>query len=198
MKKLSSYLTIMMLAAMVLTSCVQKQAKTEEEFPLKVTYSIDCSDDLLNLCDLVVSYKGEDGANTIDTITANPSDSTGRQLWTKVVATHKVPVKIGIDYNFVPKTDTLILNHPTALLDAKCTIIAEKMGLKKRSTRISERVITKQNTRNKLATTIEAYNSLQAENRGSNESNTCFIIKPSHYDNVMEVKKTSWNDDSNL
>ena len=213
MKKLSSYFTIMMLAAMVLTSCAQKQAKTEEEFPLKVTYSIDCSDDLLNLCDLVVSYKGEDGANTIDTITANPSDSTGRQLWTKVVATHKVPVKIGIDYNFVPKTDTLILDHPTALLDAKCTIIAEKMGLKKRSTRISERVITKQinffmeysmihedvkNTRNKLATTIEAYNSLQAENRGSNESNTCFIIKPSHYDNVMEVKKTSWNDDSNL
>ena len=121
--------------------------------------------------------------------------------------------KIGIDYNFVPKTDTLILDHPTALLDAKCTIIAEKMGIKKRSTTISERVISKQtnffmeyimihedvkNTRNELATTIETYNSLQAENRGSNESYTCFIIKPSPYDGVLIVKKTSWNDDSNL
>ena len=66
MKKLLSYSTIIMLVAtIVLTSCGQK-AETEEEVPLKITYSIDCSEDLLELCDLIVTYKGDDGANVVD------------------------------------------------------------------------------------------------------------------------------------
>ena len=123
MKKLLSYSAIVMLAAMVMTSCGKKQAETQTDVPLKVTYSIDCSRDLLNLCDMVVTYKGDDGANVVDTITADPDDSATTQTWSKTVGTHQIPVKIGLDYTFVPKTDTLITDQPTAMLSAKCTII---------------------------------------------------------------------------
>ena len=209
MKKLSSYFTIMMLAAMVLTSCAQKQAKTEEEFPLRVTYSIDCSDDLLNLCDLVVSYKGEDGANVIDTITATPDVSTGRQLWTKVVATHKVPVKIGLDYTFVQKADTLIAENKYASLTAKSTIIAEKIGVRKGASRFSRSSISSNkifysdymmmdenivNTRRNLATIIDIYNDRQAYKRGTTDNNTCFIINPHPYGKGLIVEQAPWND----
>ena len=97
----------MLVASIMLTSCgQQQQAETEKEVPLKVTYSIDCSRDLLDLCDVVVTYKGDDGVDVIDTITANPSDSAWMQTWSKTVGTHKVPVKIGFDYTLVQKTDT--------------------------------------------------------------------------------------------
>ena len=105
---------MMLAAAVTLTSCRQEhqQTDTEIEVPLKVTYSIDCSRDLLALCDLVVTYKGNDGANVTDTITSSPGDTTEVQTWTKVVATHKVPVKIGFDYNLEPKTDSLVRSMP--------------------------------------------------------------------------------------
>ena len=77
MKKLLSYPPIMMLVAvMALTSCSKQQAESEKEVPLKVTYTIECSRDLLNLCDMVVTYKGNDGVDVVDTITASPADST--------------------------------------------------------------------------------------------------------------------------
>ena len=66
MKKQLSYYAIMMLAiAMALTSCGNEQAETEKEVPLRVTYTIDYSKDLLNLCDLVVTYKGDDGVDVV-------------------------------------------------------------------------------------------------------------------------------------
>ena len=96
MKKLLSNFTIMMLvAAMALTSCDQQQAENENEVPLKVTYVMECSRDLLDLCDVVVTYKGDDGANAVDTIKAAPTDSTETKTWTKTVGTHKIPVIIG-------------------------------------------------------------------------------------------------------
>lgn len=130
-----------LVAAITLSSCSKQQDKSETEVPLKVTYTLDCSRDLLNLCDLVVTYKGDDGANAIDTITATPGDTTEVQTWTTVVETHQIPVKIGFDYNLVPKTDSLVIGRPTATLHALCTIIAEKIGVRKRTPLPSEKVI---------------------------------------------------------
>ena len=95
MKKLLSHITIISLAvAIALTSCSQKQdTEAVKEVPLKITYIIECSKHLLDVCDLVVTYKGDDGVNVIDTITANPADSTWMQTWTKTVGTHMIPVK---------------------------------------------------------------------------------------------------------
>ena len=210
MKKLISHFTIMMLAAMVLTSCGQKQAETNKEVPLKVTYSIDCSRDLLDLCDMVVTYKGDDGVNVVDTIKAYPADSALTQYyWGKTVSTHQIPVKIGLDYTFVPKTDTLLTDQPYATLTAKCTIIAEKMGevsgfrymssktiSSKRSFYMENSLIDENvaNTKQNLATIIDIYNDRQAYKRGTADNSTCFIIKPSKYGSELTVKNASWND----
>ena len=212
MKKQLSYYAIMMLAiAMALTSCGNEQAETEKEVPLRVTYTIDYSKDLLNLCDLVVTYKGDDGVDVVDTITADPNDSAGMKSWTKVIQTHKVPVKIGFDYTLVQKTDTLITESELIALIAKGTIIAEKMGLQNRLIHVSEHSISSNrnfykdfslmteyviNTRHNLKTIIDIYNDRQAYKRGNiSDNTTCFIVKPASHGDVLKVKKACWNDD---
>lgn len=214
MKKHSLYLTIMTLvAAITLSSCSKQQDKSETEVPLKVTYTLDCSRDLLNLCDLVVTYKGDDGANAIDTITATPGDTTEVQTWTTVVETHQIPVKIGFDYNLVPKTDTLVISQPTATLHALCTIIAEKIGVRKRTPLPSEKVINSKyifytshnmmdakvrNTPRNLANFIKNHNDSLATSRevADDISNTCFVVRKHPYGSGLLVQKARWNDDA--
>ena len=211
MKKLLSYIAITALAAITLTACGQKQQQeeTEKEVALKVTYSIQCSEDLMDLCDLVVTYKGDDGVNTVDTITANPADTTSVIEWSKTVKTTMIPVKIGFDYTFVPKTDTLIIDQPVASLNAIGTIIAEKIGTRKGIAHLSERTINDKtnffvgcnmmdenvvNTWKNLATIIDVYNERQAYYRGTATSNTCFIVKPHPHGKSLRVEKACWND----
>lgn len=213
MKKQSLYLTIMTLvAAITLSSCSKQQDKSETEVPLKVTYTLDCSRDLLNLCDLVITYKGDDGANAIDTITATPGDTTEVQTWTTVVETHQIPVKIGFDYNLVPKTDTLVISQPTATLHALCTIIAEKIGVRKRTPLPSEKVINSKyifytshmmdakvrNTPRNLANFIKNHNDSLATSRevANDVSNTCFVVRKHPYGNGLLVQKARWNDNA--
>lgn len=199
-----------MTLAAVLTSCGQQQGETEKEVPLKVTYNIECSRHLLDLCDLVVTYKGDDGVNVVDTITATPADSAGVKDWTKTVQTHKIPVKIGLDYTFVQKTDTLIIDQSKAKLNAKCTIIADKMGVVKRMRSSNDKAISDKksfymdyemmneevnNTRHDLADVIKRYNDRQAKNREDGTSNTCFIVKPYPNSSILLVRNAPWNDE---
>lgn len=199
-----------MTLAAVLTSCGQQQGETEKEVPLKVTYNIECSRHLLDLCDLVVTYKGDDGVNVVDTITATPADSAGVKDWTKTVQTHKIPVKIGLDYTFVQKTDTLIIDQSKAKLNAKCTIIADKMGVVKRMRSSNDKSISDKksfymdyemmneevnNTRHDLADVIKRYNDSQAQNREDGTNNTCFIVKPYPNSSILLVRNAPWNDE---
>ena len=213
MKKLLSQFSIAMLAvAMVMSSCGQhKQAEAEQEVPLKVTYSIDCSKDLLDLCDVVVTYHGDDGVHAVDTITADPSpdNPSGVQTWSRTVGTHEIPVKIGFDYTLVQKTDTLLIDGKNARLTIKGSIIAEKIGIRKRVAHLSTEVISSNtsffvdptimdeeviNTRRDLATIIDVYNERQAHSRETDVSNTCFIVKPHPYGKGLKVEKACWND----
>ena len=99
---------MLLVAAMALTSCSKKQAETEKkDVPLKVTYVIECSKHLLDVCDMVVTYKGDDGVDAVDPISASPADSTWMKVWTMTVQTHEIPVKIGLDYTLVQKNDSL-------------------------------------------------------------------------------------------
>ena len=209
MKKVFSLFALMTLAAVaVLTSCGQQQ--TEKEVPLKVTYNIECSRHLLDLCDLVVTYKGDDGVNVVDTITATPADSAGVKDWTKTVQTHKIPVKIGLDYTFVKKTDTLIIDQPSVRLNARCTIIADEMGIVKRRRTMSDKAISSKksfymdyemmneevnNTRHELADVIKRHNDSQAKKREAATSNTCFIVKSYPNSSMLLVRKAPWNDE---
>lgn len=212
MKKLLPYSAIMMLAAMVLTSCgQQKQTETVKDYPLKVTYVIECSEELLNLCDVVVTYKGDDGVNVVDTITDDPDDPARMQTWTKTVATHEAPVKIGFDYTLVQKTDTLLYDYEWISLTAKGSIIAEKIGIRKGIAHLSEKRINSKtnffkdffimdesviNTRHNLATIIDVYNERQAYYREAAGSNTCYLVTPLTHGDGLKVKSACWNDDA--
>lgn len=201
----------MMLAAMVLTSCGKKQAENQTDVSLKVTYSIDFSKDLLTLCDVVITYKGDDGADVVDTVTIDPENPAMMQTWSKEVATHTVPVKIGFDYTLVQKTDTLIIDHPTAMLKAKYAIIADEIGMVYRHRIMSDKVINSKrsfyvddfmmdeeviNTRRNLTTVIDVYNERLAHSHETEISNTCYIVKPHPYNKGLKVEKASWNDNA--
>ena len=210
MKKLLSYFAIITLAAIALTSCGQQQDETEKEVPLKVTYTIECSQDLMNLCDMVVTYKGDDGINVVDTITATPADTIGVLTWTKTVGTHEIPAKIGFDYTFVQKTETPIDENKYVSLTARYSIIAEKIGIRKGFAHTSEKTINSNTTffidafimnenviysRNNLATILDVYNDRQAYKRGTANNKTCFIVEPRPNGNgSLMVKGASWND----
>ena len=206
-KPLSYFAIIMLVATAALTSCDQQQ--NEKEVPLMVTYTIDCSKDLLNLCDLVVTYKGNDGVDVVDTITVTDTDTTSTKSWTKTIQTHKVPVKIGMDYTLVQKTDTLSIDQPTAQLDAWCTIIVDKIGIVNRNRSTSEKIINSKhsffvvqdmireavpNTRQKLTDIINKYNSSHADEREAGTTNTCFIVKPYPHSEILTVRATYWKD----
>ena len=213
MKKLLSYSIIMMLvvAAITLTSCGQgQQANTPKEVPIKVTYVIECSGDLLNLCDVMVTYKGDDGANIMDTITAAPTDSAGAQTWTKTVGINHIPAVIGFDYTFVQKTDTLVTQDEWASLTAKGSVIAEKIGTREGIAHLSESTINSNtnffvddfimaedviNTRHNLATLIDVYNDRQAYKRATNNNHTCFLITSGTHGDHLSVKSACWNDE---
>ena len=210
MKKLLSYFAIIALAAITLNSCNKQQAETEKEVPLKVTYTIECSQDLMNLCDMVVTYKGNDGVNVSDTITATPADTTGTLTWTKTVGTHEIPAKIGFDYTFVQKSETPIDENKLVSLTARYSIIAEKIGIRKGIAHMSEKTINSKTnlfidsfimnenviyTCSNLATILDVYNDRQAYKRGTTNNKTCFVVKqrPNGNGSLM-VKSASWND----
>ena len=211
MKKLLSYFSIIMLVApIMLTSCGQEQAEVQKEVPLKVTYTIDCSRDLLNLCDMVVTYKGDDGVDVVDTITATPADTIETLTWTKTVETHEIPVKIGFDYTFIQKAEIPFDENRHVSLTARYSIIAEKIGIRKGIAHVSEKTINSKtnffidsfimdenviNTRSNLATILDIYNDRQAYKRGTTNSKTCFIVEPRPNGNGnLMVKGASWND----
>ena len=210
MKKLLSYFAIIALAAITLNSCNEQQAEVQKEVPLKVTYTIDCSQDLLNLCDMVVTYKGDDGVDITDTITATPADTIGIVTWTKTVGTHEIPAKIGFDYAFVQKAETPFDENKVVSLTARYCIIAEKIGIRKGLAHTSDKTINSKtnffidsfimeenviNTRSNLATIIDVYNDRQAYKRGTTNNKTCFIVEPRPNGNgSLMVKGASWND----
>lgn len=163
----------------------------------------------MDLCDLVVTYKGDAGADVVDTISADPADTTSVTLWSQSVKTDTVPVKIGFDYTFVPKTDTLMIGRPNARLSAKCTIIAEKIGVRKRVAHLSKNTINSEtsffvehymmnedvvNTRKNLANIIDIYNDRQAYKRETCNNHTCYLVTSGSRGDKLKVRPACWTD----
>ena len=163
----------------------------------------------MDLCDLVVTYKGDAGADVVDTISTDPADTTSVTLWSQSVKTDTVPVKIGFDYTFVPKTDTLMIGRPNARLSAKCTIIAEKIGVRKRVAHLSENTINSEtsffvehymmnedvvNTRKNLANIIDIYNDRQAYKRETSNNHTCYLVTSGSRGDKLKVRPACWTD----
>ena len=85
MKRLIYITIVALLGCMVLTSCLETGTKGER---LTTELCIKSSQDLIDVCDIEVTYKGKGGVNMTDTITSTK--------WKKTIVNDSFPTKIGI------------------------------------------------------------------------------------------------------
>ena len=85
MKKLIFATILTMMGVMAITSCTEDAKKGDR---LTTTLTIESSQDLIDVCDIQITYKGKGGVNTIDTITTTK--------WHKTIVNDSFPTKIGM------------------------------------------------------------------------------------------------------
>lgn len=85
MKKLIYITIVALLGCIALTSCLETSKKGDR---LTTELYVKSSQDLIDVCDIEVTYKGEGGVNMTDTITSTK--------WKKTIFNDSFPTKIGI------------------------------------------------------------------------------------------------------
>ena len=75
-----------LLGVMVLTSCYKQQSKKCDQ--LTTMMKVEASKDLIDVCDIEITYKGKGGINAIDTISETE--------WYRIVVNDSFPTKIGV------------------------------------------------------------------------------------------------------
>ena len=95
MKKLFYMAAIMLVAALTFTSCGSDEPK--EKTTATATYNMTFSQDLLDACNVFITYKAENGRNVMEAVNV-----TG---WTKTVTSDKFPAEFGVMYKFSTKSE---------------------------------------------------------------------------------------------
>ena len=85
MKKLIFITILTLMGVMAITSCTEDAKKGDR---LTTMLIIESSQDLIDVCDIQITYKGKGGVNTIDTITTTK--------WHKIIVNDSFPTKIGL------------------------------------------------------------------------------------------------------
>ena len=95
MKRLLFMTTLLMMAAFSLTSCGDDEPK--EKVTATATYNLSFSQDLLDACNVFITYKAENGRNVMEGVTST--------WWTKTVTSDEFPAEFGVMYKFSTKSD---------------------------------------------------------------------------------------------
>jgi hypothetical protein len=95
MKKFIYIAALLMVAALSLTSCGDDEPK--EKVTATATYQMTFSQDLLDACNVFITYKAENGRNVMEAISST--------WWTKTVTSDKFPAEFGVMYKFSTKSD---------------------------------------------------------------------------------------------
>ena len=90
------YMAVLLIAtALTMTSCGSDEPK--DKVTVTATYNMTFSQDLLNACNVFLTYKAENGRNVMEAVTST--------WWTKTVTSDKFPAKFGVMYKFSTKSD---------------------------------------------------------------------------------------------
>ena len=89
----------MMTAAFALTSCGDDEPK--EKTTATATYGMTFSQDLLDACNVFITYKAENGRNVMEAVSST--------WWTKTVTSDKFPAEFGVMYKFSTKSDAELI-----------------------------------------------------------------------------------------
>lgn len=95
MKKYLFMAAVLIVTALSLSSCGNDEPK--EKVTVTATYNMTFSQDLLDACNVIITYKAENGRNVIEPISTN--------WWTKSVTSDKFPAEFGVMYKFSTKSD---------------------------------------------------------------------------------------------
>ena len=91
--------TLLIVAVLMMTSCGSDEPK--DKITATATYTMFFSQDLLEACNVFITYKAENGRNVMEAITST--------WWTKTVTSDKFPAEFGVMYKFSTKSDAELI-----------------------------------------------------------------------------------------
>ena len=95
MKKYFYMAAMLIVAALTLSACGDDEPK--DKVTATATYNLTFSQDLLNACNVFITYKAENGRNVMEAVTST--------WWTKTVTSDKFPAEFGVMYKFSTKSN---------------------------------------------------------------------------------------------
>lgn len=101
MKKYFIIAALLITAALAITACGDDEPK--ETVTATATYNMSFSQDLLNACNVFITYKAENGRNVMEAVTST--------WWTKSVTSDKFPAEFGVMYKFSTKSDAELVQE---------------------------------------------------------------------------------------
>ena len=114
MKKFIYMAAFLMVAVLTLTACGDDEPK--EKTTATATYNMTFSQDLLDACNVFITYKAENGRNVMEAINST--------WWTKSVTSDKFPAEFGVMYKFSTKSDAELVKEK---YDLKCELMFKVM-----------------------------------------------------------------------
>jgi hypothetical protein len=94
-------MAVLLIAALTFNSCGSDEPK--EKTTVTATYNMTFSQDLLDACNVIITYKAENGRNVMEPITS--------PWWTKSVTSDKFPAEFGVMYKFSTKSDAELVKE---------------------------------------------------------------------------------------
>ena len=101
MKKYFFIAALLITAAFSLTSCGDDEPK--EKTTVTATYTLTFSQDMLEACNVFLTYKAENGRNVMESVNSN--------WWTKTVTSDKFPAEFGVMYKFSTKSSAELVKE---------------------------------------------------------------------------------------
>lgn len=95
MKRFFYMAALMLVAVLSLTACGDDEPNNK--VTATATYTMTFSQDLLDACNVFITYKAENGRNVMEAINST--------WWTKTVTSDKFPAEFGVMYKFSTKSD---------------------------------------------------------------------------------------------
>lgn len=95
MKKLLFIAAVLFATTIALTACGDDEPS--EQTTATATYSLTLSQDLLDACNVFITYKAENGRNVHEAVLT--------PRWTKTVTSTRFPAEFGVEYTFSTKSD---------------------------------------------------------------------------------------------
>lgn len=101
MKKYIFMAALLITAALAFTACGDDEPK--DKVTATATYNMSFSQDMLNACNVFITYKAENGRNVMEAVTST--------WWTKSVTSDKFPAEFGVMYKFSTKSDAELVQE---------------------------------------------------------------------------------------